>query len=276
MRRIALTPHLRAANLRLPLLSLMLATGVLFGVSSIALATHVRPKGATPKRDSLVIAYKPCPVGGGGASHALPAGYPSCPGPTQSSPWLTAGTMSANGLPANFIGSTRLDLCPAGCAGFPPGEDIKITISITDVRCTAALAGATPAVCGPGGALDKYLGTVKVIFPMQITDHCNVAGPPPAACPAPPGLAATGPPGPYSFPLPVTVGCGGGPPGVGSTCALVTTMNVISGPPGLIIAGQQHNIEIGTITVQDGGMDGSVATPGDGEAVYADEGVFGP
>ena len=32
----------------------------------------------------------------------------------------------------------------------------------------------------------------------------------------------------------------------------------------------------GTITVEDGGMDGSVATPGDGEAVFADEGVFGP
>ena len=274
MTKVALILRLRAMRGRLPALSLLLASLLLLAVTGTALATHVRPKGATPKRDSLVIAYKPC--AGPTASHASPASYPSCPGPTQTSPWLTAGTMAANGLPANFIGSTRLDLCPAGCPGGPAAEDIKITISMTDVRCTAALAGATPAVCGPGGALDKYLGTVKVVFPMQITDHCNVPGPPPAACPAPPGTAATGPPGPYSLPFPVTVPCGGGPPGVGSTCALITTVNVITGPPGLIIAGQQHNIEIGTITVSDGGSDGSVATVGDGEAVFADEGVFAP
>jgi hypothetical protein len=246
-------------------------------MASAAFADHVRPKGATPERDSLVIAYRSC--ANPDSVHGAPLTYRSCHPPVQASPWLTAGTPDSNGLPTNFVGSTRLDVClaPTGCgAPFPTGEDIKIEISLTDVRCTGALASATPSVC-PAGALGAYTGSVRAIFPLQITDHCNRPAPtaqPVATCPPPPGLSATGPPGLYALPFPVDAGCAPVSAGGGSTCATTTTFNALV--PGSIVAGQRANIEVGIVTVFDGGKDGDATTLGDQDSEYADQGVFAP
>ena len=263
----------RTALVNVPVLLLLLSFAGLVCVDA-AFGTHVRPKGATPKRDSLVISYKSCPAPN--AVHSAPKGYGSCQPPTQKSPYLTAGTPdSPNGLPANFVGNTLMQVCapPGGCAPGPPGADIKITVQVSDVRCTAALVGINPAVC-PSGTFGAYTGSLGANFPEQLTDHCNGAAPP--ACPAPlppPPNAGTGPsPGPFSLPVSFVVPCAAGPPGMGANCALVSTFNVLT--PGFVVAGARGNFETGRVTVDDGGPDGNAATADNIE--YAGAGVFVP
>jgi hypothetical protein len=246
------------ARLALPVIVMLAALS--FSVwASWASATHVRPKGATPKRDSLVISYKSCATPN--SVHSGPLAYQSCVPQAPKSPWLTAGTPDANGLPTNFVGYTRLDVCPppGGCSPGPPGADIEMTVAISDVRCTAAQNGNTPALC-PSGPLGPFTGSVKANFPVQLTDHCNGATSPscPAVAPPPPN-SGTGPaPGPFSLPIGFNVPCAPGPPGSGSNCAMVSTFNVVI--PGLVVSGTRGNFEIGRVTIDDGGPDGNAAT----------------
>jgi hypothetical protein len=273
MNRIAIFHRLSTPRLRLPALSLLVGALLALVVAQTAFGAYVRPKGATPKLDSLVIAYKPC--GAPNQTHSAPFAYPSCNPPVQTSPWLTVGTPPANGLPPNFIGSTLLKVClpPGGCAPGPPGADIHFTFSMTDIRCTAALAGVTPAVC-PGGALGPYTGSVQPKLPLQITDMCNSPAGPPPCTPLPPAPNdATGPAGaPLVVPMPPAgVPCALAGPGIGSTCAVATTFNAVI--PGSIVAGAKANIEIGLVTVTDGGSKGDFSTPA---SLFADAGVFVP
>jgi hypothetical protein len=249
--------------------AIVLASLFAIVAAQTANAGHVRPKSASPQREGFVISFKPC--GAPTGSHGPAFSFPSCSPPTPTSANLTVGEPLANGFPANFVGVSKLNVCPvAGCAA----PDIKITLSLTDVRCTAALAGTAPAMC-PGGGLGPYTGTVVAQYPLKITDHCNVVGgPPPAACP--PGIPP-GPPGPpatvvmFTFPMPV-FGCAIVMPGVGSTCAIGTTFNALV--PGAIPGGQRMNIGIGQVTVNDGGPDGDATTaPND---AFVEAGVFVP
>src|SRR3954469_12274362 len=69
-------------------------------------ATHLRPKGATPTRVSLVPAFEPCT-----APHAVPPpplALGSCTPPLQSSLSVTVGTPDVNGAAAMAAGSTML------------------------------------------------------------------------------------------------------------------------------------------------------------------------
>jgi hypothetical protein len=256
-------------------LALATAIASLLGLVIVqaALATHARPRGATPERDSLAISYRAC--GAPTLVHSAPSSYGAC-APAQTSPFLTVGTPDANGFAANFQGFTLLTVCPApgGCAPGPPGADIKVQVSLTDIRCTAAMNGSNPAVC-PGGALGPYTGSVRANFPSQVTDHCNGGGPPPP-CPAPappPPNAGTGPsPGPFSLPVGFNVPCAVGPPGQGSVCGLVTTYNVLM--PGFVVNNMRANIEVGRVTVDDGGPDGNAATADNIQ--FAGQGVFVP
>ena len=237
-------------------------------VASPALATHVRPNSATPKYDPLVISYKPC-TAPAPLAHGGPLPYGSCP-PVQESPWLTVGTPDANGLPSAFVGSVRLSLLTG-----PTSQDIRVVFSMTDVRCTGALAGGAPSVC-PGGGLGPYTGSVQIFFSGQISDHCNVPGPPPGppACPPAPGAAGTGPTMPNVIPFLIGAPCAAGAPGAGSTCAANTTVNSIL--PNVITKGYRQNIELDQVRVQDGGSDGNVATQFDGEQNFAEAGMFAP
>ena len=271
---------LRHALLRGPLFIASAALTALV-LASPALAVHARPLSATAKADQFVVSYGPCPGPGPGPStHIAPFAFASCPpGPT--SPWLTVGTADANGSPPTFSGSSRLKVCPVGGC---PAPDVSVAISLAGVRCTGALAGATPAVC-PGGALGSYTGTVAVNYPLRITDHCNMpgGGPPPSCGGAamPPNTATV-----MDFVFPVVVGpcVAGAPPtpaGPGSTCGpLATTFNAVM--PGTIpvpaapppIGPRRMNIRVGSVTVSDGGMDGDATTPGN--APYLEQGVWVP
>jgi hypothetical protein len=240
-------------------LALLLGALTFLVVVPVAYASHTRPKGATPKLDSFVIAYEGCAAPN--AIHAPPFAFRSCNPPKPSSPWLTVGTLDSNGLPANFIGSSRLDVCPA-C------PDINVKLSLTDVRCTADLAAATPAVC-PNGTLGAYSGTVAAVYPVRLTDHCNDLPPGvPPACPAPPGLPATV----QEFDFPIKFGCSPFTVGGGSTCQITTTFNTVL--PGAMPSGQRMNIQIGAVRVIDGGKDGDVSTQGN--TTFVEQGVFNP
>jgi hypothetical protein len=74
--------------------------------------------------------------------------------------------------------------------------------------------------------------------------------------------------------MPETVGCAPTGPGLGSTCAAATTFSAIV--PGFILDGYRQNIQIGQVTVQDGGSDGNAASGGTGDATYAESGIFAP
>ena len=145
-------------------------------VSGTAIANHVRPRGATPKLDELVIDYQQCQppgatVHGGPATSPL-AGQPSCP-PVKESPFLTVGTPDANGVGAQFIGSVKQKV-----ATTPAPSDISVDVDMTDVRCDAPIA-PNPALCVPNGpGPPAYRGETQLVFAIDdVTAHCNYGGP---------------------------------------------------------------------------------------------------
>lgn len=217
-------------------------------VSSVALATHARPRGATPKLDALVIDYRPCPAGGAPNTHGMPLAVPSCP-PVKMSPFLTVGTPDVNGVAAMNAGVVRQDVVLA-----PP--DITVNANMTDIRCEPPLPAAVCVPNGPGPP--AYTGSTEILVPIDITDHCNYPGAP-AGCPAPPpGLAST-----VSMTVTLRFGmpCAIVAPGVGSTCSTSTSWNAII--PGVIppaAAGTRMNIEVQQVSVTDGGPDGNAGT----------------
>ena len=81
--------------------------------------SYARPKGATPTRDALVPAYKPC--GSANSLHQGSLSTGSCNPPSPTSSYLTVGTPDVNGADANSIGSVRMDVfCNGGAVGETP------------------------------------------------------------------------------------------------------------------------------------------------------------
>src|SRR5689334_24800657 len=119
-------------------LPLALAVGALglMAVSQVASGSHVRPKGASPLRASLVPSYKAC--ASPNRTHGAPLAFPSCNPPVQASNYLTIGTPDNNGAASNSIGSVLLKVKTTS------PEDVQIISSGTDVRC---LPGTSPTVC---------------------------------------------------------------------------------------------------------------------------------
>ena len=230
-----------------------LALGVM-AVSQIAGATHVRPGGATPLRDSLVIAQQECTSPN--STHGAPLAFPSCNPPKQTSQWLTAGTPDANTAPAQFIGHVRLisNSSPA---------DIYIDSNITDVRC---LPATSASVCTPVNSLDgpDYVGQLQIQIGLRVTDHFGSPGTTPTTM--------------ADIIFPVNVNCAATAATIGSTCNVVTSMNALV--PGSAPGAKRTVYQIpqrtgkGGITVWDGGQNG-VAGASDA-TLYAEPGVFLP
>lgn len=239
--------------------------------SSVGSATHVRPKGATPKLDALVIDYRSCAppfatVHGGPATSPL-AGKPSCP-PVPTSPFLTAGTPDANGVPAQFAGTVRQDVQIS-----PMPSDILVTAKMTDVRCAPPIAG-NPALCQPNGpGPPAYKGRTDVVVPIDVTDHCNYGGAP-GPCPAPPTSGTVSGTIVLDFPMPCAVPA---VPNIGGECNLSTSWNArypgIVPPPSPPANGSRMNIEVGQVAVTDGGDTG---TPNPNNNVFAISGLWSP
>jgi WD40-like Beta Propeller Repeat len=218
-------------------------------------AGYPRPKGATPTRVSLVLAYKPCSASSANSTHGAPLVGPSCKPPLQASSFLSVGTPDANGAQANAVGSVRFDV---KINASPTPSDVLINARTTDVRCKTAAsttcAGAN-ALAGP-----DYAGELQARVSLRITDLLN-------------GSAAT-PATVVDSSFPVTVPCSGTvDTSVGAACAISTSSNTLV--PGFVKTGERAIFELGQVQVFDGGSDGAVSTTAD-NTLFMDEGLFVP
>ena len=234
-------------------LPLALAVGALglMAVSQVASGSHVRPKGASPLRASLVPSYKACATPN--RTHGAPLAFPSCNPPVQSSSFLTLGTPDANGAGANSVGSVLLRVKATS------PEDVLINSTITDVRCQPATsASVCNSANGTGGP--DYSGQVQGTATIRISDHYNG-----------PGLneAATV----VDIPFPVNGQCANTTATtVGGTCTTATTANAVV--PGSVKDTQRAVVEIGQLQVFDGGASG-VAGAADA-TLFEVQGIFIP
>jgi hypothetical protein len=234
-------------------LPLALAVGALglMAVSQLASASHVRPKGATPLRASLVPSFKACATPN--RTHGAPLAFPSCNPPVQTSNFLTVGSPDANGAGANSTGFILLRVDAV------PPEDVLITSTITDVRCQAATSAT---VCNSANAADgpDYSGQVQGNATIRISDHYNGAGLNEAATVV-------------DIPFPVNGQCANtAATNVGGTCTTNTTANTVV--PGSVKDNQRGVVEIGQLQVNDGGTDGQVSTADN--TLFMVQGIFIP
>ena len=240
----------------LPLALALGAVGMMV-MASMATATHPRPKGATPLRVSLVPAFNACTAPN--RTHGPPLAFPSCNPPVQSSTAVTVGTPDANGAAANSEGSVKLEVI-VGVPGPPDDSDVAITANITDVRCKA---GTT--ACGAANAADgaDYTGAVQGNATIRITDHFNAIA---AGGGTDPGTVV-------DIPFPVGATCAStASTAIGSTCTAVTSANATV--PGAVKDGKRAIVEVGQITITDGGPDGVVATTPN--TLFGVQGIFIP
>jgi hypothetical protein len=268
-----------------------LALGFFIAMLGLALgaqmtsASHLRPTGATPVREALVVAYKACPndvVTLPNSTHGGPfppsgGANASCTPAVPASDSLEVGTPDtpSNGAGANFIGSVKLRV---QLNDSPTPNDVLIGASITDVRCRPS---TDASVCNSASTLPNtaagqdYTGKLLVSIPTRITDHNNDDG----------SLSFTASgtvsDAPFEFSLPVTLGCEptddplAPTPGdqVGSTCTDSTSMNALV--PGSVQTGNRANVAIpGPIDVFDGGPDGDVSTTPN--TLFLEQGFFVP
>ena len=239
--------------------SLALAMGAvtLLIVSSVANATHPRPKGASPLYASLVPAYNAC--GTPNRTHGPPLAFPSCNPPVQSSTAVTVGSPDANGAAATSVGFVKLNVKP-GVVGPPDTSDVLITASISDVRCKA---GTT--ACGNANAADgaDYTGELQGNATIRISDHWN------AVAPGGGPDAATV----IDIPFPVGATCANtASTAEGGLCTANTSANTVV--PGSVKTGKRAIVEIGQISITDGGADGlNGTTP---NTLFGVQGIFSP
>jgi len=213
-------------------------------VYAATIPSYPRPKGATPVRTSLVIAYQPCTSGN--TAHGAPLAFPSCSPPVQASAQLTVGTPDANGQASNGAGLARYSAV-VGDPGTPANEaDVRVKASMTDVRLKSSLA--------------DYAGELRLDTTAQVTDRQN-------------GTSGTAPATGSGVAFPVTVPCTAtASTSVGSTCSVNTTFNAIV--PGAIVEGKRTIWELGKVSLYDGGPDGVAATAPN--TLFAVEGIFVP
>ncbi len=236
----------------LPLVLAMGALGFMV-VSQVASATHVRPRGASPLRASLVPAFKQC-TGTGNRTHGAPLALPSCNPPVQTSNALTVGAPDANGAAANSIGSILLSVKTTS------PEDVLITANITDVRCKA---GVSATVCPSANTADgpDYAGEVQGTALIRISDHYN-------------GPALNEPATVQDLPFPVVTTCTAtaGSAATGGVCATNTSANAVLA--GSVKDTQRAVVEIQQLQINDGGADGTVATLDN--TLFEVQGIFIP
>jgi hypothetical protein len=164
------------------------------------------------------------------------------------------GTVDANGFNANSIGSVKLDVIVGNASNSVDDADVKITLSITDVRNK------------PSGS--DYTGRLLGTAPLQLTDRDNA-----------PESPETGTVQSFPFQFPVTC-VATGDAGTGGACTASTTFDALL--PGAVGEGQRSIWDVGQFEVKDAGPNGTgyAACPptcGDGdETVFMRQGVFVP
>jgi hypothetical protein len=224
-------------------------------VSQVARASHVRPRGATPIRVSLVPAYAPCIPASSNRTHGEALAFASCAPPVQASNFLTVGSPDANGARANSIGFIELRVVPHFCC---PPQDVVIKTSISDVRCRAGTAASVCTGANAAGGAD-YSGELQGNATIRITDHNNGPNMDEAATM-------------IDIPFPMNMYCTNtSDTSIGGFCTVNTAPVAIvpetSEPPRAVV-------EFTQFQVFDGGADGSLSTQD--STLFAVQGVFIP
>ena len=240
----------------LPLALALGAVGFMV-MASMASATHPRPKGATPLRVSLVPSFNACTAPN--RTHGPPLAFPSCNPPVQSSTAVTVGSPDFNGAAANAEGNVKLSVV-VGIPGPPDDSDVAITSTGTDIRCKA---GTT--ACGSANAADgaDYTGELQGNATIRITDHFNAI--------AAGGGTDTATVVDIPFPVAATCAATAGT-GIGGACSATTSANATV--PGAVKDGKRATVEVGQITITDGGPDGVNGTAPN--TLFEVQGIFIP
>jgi hypothetical protein len=243
---------MRLNRKRIPLLFLAAGFAVLaMALVQTASATHVRPKGASPLRASVVPAFKSCAAPN--STHGAPLAFPSCNPPVQTSNYLTVGSPDANGAGANAVSFILLKVKTTS------PEDVLITSSGTDIRCLPATAAA---VCGTANAADgpDYTGGLQGNATIRISDHYN-------------GASLTDAATMVDIPFPVNGTCAStASTSIGSTCTTNTTANAVV--VGSVKDAQRAVVEVSQLQIFDGGADGNVTTTDN--TLFGVQGIFIP
>jgi hypothetical protein len=233
-----------------PLTLLVLAALAVLVSAQLALASHPRPKGATPIRVSLVPAFKQCTAPN--RTHGAPLAFPSCSPPVETSSFLTIGTPDANGAGANSVGSAVLKV-----ANSSPRE-VQISLSISDVRCRP---GTAASVCGGANAADgpDYSGELQLLATARLSDHYN-------------GPNLDEPATVQDIPVPAQFYCVNTPDtSIGGLCNAPPPACLGCFPPP---DGQRAVIALTQVQIFDGGPDGRIAT--NDNTLFMKQGVFIP
>lgn len=162
--------------------------------------------------------------------------------------FLTVGTSDSNGQRNTSIGSVKF-VAKADNPSTPADEaDVAVQISITDVRNKSDLS--------------DYAGEVQEAAMWRITDRYNGASQSESATVS-------------DIPVYANVPCAlTADATVGSTCAVSTSVNALIAP-GAIRGRQRMNVQLGRVTVNDGGSDGSASTTLD-NTLFLVQGIFIP
>jgi hypothetical protein len=227
------------------------AFGTVLMATQLSSASHVRPKGASPIRASMVPAFKAC--GTPNRTHGAPLAFPSCNPPVQASSYLTIGSPDANGAAANSTGFVLLRVKATS------PEDVLIDSVGTDIRC---LPGTAATVCNSPNAGDgpDYSGEMQGNATIRISDHYN-------------GPSLTEAATVVDIPFPVNGTCVNTTlTSIGGTCSTHTTANTVV--PGSVKDTQRGVVEISQLQISDGGADGQAATAGN--TLFSVQGIFIP
>jgi predicted acyl esterase len=207
-------------------------------------ATYVRPKGATPMHVALVPAFQPCDTPT--TVHGPPLSHDSCAPPAPASGNITVGTPDANGHGANSVGSADFRVVHDDPLTPPSEADVRIGVSLTDVRRASDLA--------------DYTGELELRASLRITDRANGSD----------DEAGTV----IDTPLQATAACAATDDSErGAACSVFTTANTLA--PGTVESGKRAIWELGTVEVYDGGADGIARTTEDND-LFARQGLFVP
>jgi hypothetical protein len=228
-------------------------------------------------------------------THGAPLALPSCNPLIESSTYLS---MNAPERLAPFLGSadgTGLVTLKVTCLvpgtttqvtgvnANPPCSDagdqidVKVTVSLTGVRCKGVGGQGNCA----GGAASLYNGKVLVDMPARLTDHHNQIVPNPAGADCSDTVSCTATTDFANWPIGLQCASG--------TCNVTTSMDLAV--PGSIIETKRAVIQLGAVEVQDAGLNGQLAAApspaagvcppacqadGDANTVYMTQGAFVP
>jgi hypothetical protein len=268
-------------------LTLALGGLLLLALTSTALASHARPKSASPMNYRLVPAFDFCTNFNG--IHEGTFRISSCVPPTQSSDYLT---WNAPDRPAPFntaVDGTGVVTLKMTClVGNPPTEngdpapctatagdqlDVLHTQSIADVRCVGVVGQGNCSA----GAGSLYNGKLTSVASITITDHNNALSPNPPGpdCSDTSTCAGTTP----RFPMTIASQC------INGSCNTATSWDTVLAAT--IKEGKRAGFEILTFTVNDAGLDGNLVPSGtascppacmdnDPAGTFLRSGIFGP